>query len=94
MNTTGRLSYLSRAIDFAPVSTAIGLSSDALEAHNRDERYFNAPARWGDARQHPGHFLRVREAEDHFVHKLVVSDGAGYRRECSVRGHGGNKASE
>ena len=58
-----------------------------------NERYLYASIRGRDARQHPGHLLRVCEREDHLVNKLVLAYGARYGRERSVRRHLRDKAS-
>src|SRR5271157_1209415 len=59
------------------------------KANDRDEWDFNAPIGRRNTGQHPRHFHRVCEREDHLVHELVFTDCTGDRSESRIRWHDG-----
>ena len=67
-----------------PIDVLVGEFAVA-ETNNRDQRHFDAAIGGRNSGQHPGHFLRVSEGEDHFINELIFANSAG---DGSKRGVG------
>jgi len=61
------------------------------EFDDGDERDLHFLIGRRDTGQHPWHFLRVGEREDHFVNELICANGARNGRERRIGRHGGNE---
>jgi hypothetical protein len=71
-----------------PIDVLVGEFAVA-ETNNRDQRHFDAAIGRRNSGQHPGHFLRVSEGEDHFINELIFADGAGDGSKRGVGRHHG-----
>ena len=71
-----------------PIDVLVGEFAVA-ETNNRDQRHFDAAIGGRNSGQHPGHFLRVSEGEDHFINELIFADSAGDGSKRGVGWHHG-----
>src|SRR5215469_17157487 len=59
--------------------------------YDGDQRHFDVAIGRGDSRQHPRHFLRVREREDHLVHNPILANRPGNGTELRIGRHARNE---